>query len=369
MLEAAVATLVNPSAEPYRGRVRPQAPRRRKIGLTVYWQPRDDAYFRLAAMLRTSREAAPLYVVQRVIADVEAHCHGSSSPLVYGLLIGERCVEPKTNREYVLIDGALHAPPYASTGDPAAVIAPNLDALAAEAARHGKTPLGWYRGGTTAVAAKARAEVAFHRRHFTEAWQALLVIDGGGVSRGTFLRIEPGDGRAYAAPFHELLPKGTKAIGGRLRTAVGWENYHTLNFVAPRDPAFVPRQAPADTQVEPSFLERPVAMEMAPDRPLMLRELATPAEVRFAPPAAPVVATASPPVLAAAPPNVRAVAAPPSVSEVAARHEVVTFPIIVPPRDDGNRGGVRALRRRTVVRVSTGVAHLAARLGSRRPQP
>lgn len=213
------------------GRVATRSLLNRKVGAAIRWQPVDDAYFRLAEMLRTSRAAAPIYIAQNVLVEVEALCEGSASPLVYGLLVGERRAVPKAGRECVLIDEAMHAPPCRSVGEASAEISAALHALGTQASRRGKVPIGWYHGGRSAGSSKARELVALHRALFPEAWQVLLAFDPGADARGTFVRVEPGDGRAYSACFYEMLPDGARAREGRLATVVAWDNYDTTDPV------------------------------------------------------------------------------------------------------------------------------------------
>jgi hypothetical protein len=201
----------------------------RKLGVSIAWNPVDDAYYRLAAMLRTSRSAAPIYVTQRVLTDVEAFC--SRNGFVYGLLVGELCSEPKTGREYVLVDGTV-PPPASAPGhagwDQIAVV---LDALANEASRQGKVPLGWYRAIDSIASAKARDAVAFHRSLFPSPWQVMLAVVQGASAGGRFVRVEPSDGRAYSAPFFEVVSAGKALRGGQLGSVLAWESYQTTDPV------------------------------------------------------------------------------------------------------------------------------------------
>lgn len=291
---------------------------RRKLGVAVCWQPVDDAYFCVAELLSTSRWALPIYVTQPVLIDVEAHCGGSTAPFAYGLLTGELCTEPKTGRRYMLIEGATHAPPHSIPADAVTQIQSALESLAADAARHRKLPVGWYLGGTAVGPAKSGSGLAFHRSLFTEPWQVLLTLEEGENTRGTFVRVEPQDGRAYSAPFFELVTVRARAPGGLRATVVNWENYRTPDsvFRLPR-----PRSRRTDTSESLTSLrgmlvaasEHPVAQASHP---------------RLA--AADTGAKRSTPSASTPPASARAGAAA-SGSRITPR-PAITFPMLVPPQ-------------------------------------
>ena len=191
----------------------------------VKWLPRDDAFYLLAAVM-TSASAEPVVVTREALLEVERHLREPDGARGCGLLLGARCVCPKTRIQYVLIEDAVRAVTAITEQESVAATVARLRTLVAEVERRGTRVVGWFRGGAVLALRVSSRDMAVHRELFPESWRVALLRDGVGSGRaGAFVRVEPVEERAYHLPFHEVLPRARKRDREAGRTAVAWRNY------------------------------------------------------------------------------------------------------------------------------------------------
>jgi hypothetical protein len=206
---------------------------RRKQGPAIAWSPIHEAYYVLARVLRSAASAPPLYLTQAAILGFEAHLRESASPLPFGLLSGDLCLNPDTKQEYLLIDTVSRARIELSEDDPQSQLAAELVSLATEQGKQRKLPIGWYIGGMGDELTLDSELASLHRELFPEPWQLVLLRGAhAGSEQGAFLRFDVLAGRTYSIPFYEFLP-GRKS--GERRTALRWVTYRADEPALPLD--------------------------------------------------------------------------------------------------------------------------------------
>jgi hypothetical protein len=342
-------------------------------------------YYRLAEMLRTSRGAPVLCASQQALSAIELSCRRDDS--AFGLLTGVLWIESKTGQAFVQLNGVIPAPVGETSGHGGSTLANSLRQLSKSAAQRGELPIGWYRGGSHPPAPKSRENVTIHRSLFSEAWQVMVVLECGDGVQGTVVRIEPSDGRAYAAPFFELLEQPARRTAGAFGTIIRWENYQTDERVVPLEER--PSQAAPDHTAFATLRHR-LRDSVIAFRTTLSQSHATTdaggsaAVPRDRPETLPMVdpiqldralSGGSPSQLevdygdrhvaeARALPAVAAPAAAGIAHDVHGEHNMVTFPVLVPPRGPVEHDS--SLSRWRAGRIRTGLADLVARWTSRR---
>lgn len=213
-------------------------PASRKLGRALPWEPTHDVYFRFADLLATTQSMPPLYIEQATLLTIERRLREGDVPLPFGVLAGNRYIEPRFNREYLVIDEVIpaHIEPTAPSMTDA--LAKELREVSAIAEQRGRIAIGWYLGGADVLEPVAREDAALHSSIFPEPWQVMLVRDNVDAPRhGAFIRIEPSDHRPYASRFFELIPDSVFVNERETRTALRWENYETTEPVIHIDEA------------------------------------------------------------------------------------------------------------------------------------
>jgi len=295
----------------------------------VKWLPLDDGYYLLASVM-TSTRAAPVFVTQKALLQVEAHQVRAVGAHACGILCGAGCVDPATGMEFVLIEDTAPAVRTATINDADAALAADLSRVIAQLERSGRRIMGWYRCDVPLGQLISIQNVGLHRSLFGQPWQVSLFRDGVmGQGRGALIRVEPNEGRAFSIPFVEISAHRRLHSHAPLLTSINWLNYRAESEVALLpDGAFLdgyqlPPEEPVYTEpprrtglLSGLFVHRP---------PSVTPRRATPVDP-FQPPAAPSTPAApaapaaparpvspEPPPLEAAPPP--SAPSPPAASE------------------------------------------------------
>lgn len=195
----------------------------------VEWLPRHDSHYILAGMMVSARAAPPICILQHTFRDLDEHLR-SAQDFAFGLLAGSLCTCKQSGRHYTLVDGFVPCQLPAGTGgdDPYGLIALALRQQIVMLERTGKLALGFYLCDTTVVPHVALEDVGLFRSVFTQPWNLMLIRDqGDDGDLGAFIRVEPVDERAFAAPFTELISEraGRRSRGEVPPSVVRWVNY------------------------------------------------------------------------------------------------------------------------------------------------
>ena len=198
----------------------------------VKWLPLDDGYYLLASVM-TSTRAAPVFVTQKALLQVEAHQLRAVGEQACGILFGAPCVDPASGLEFILIDAAAPAIQTATINNAAAALAADLSRVIAQAERAGRRIMGWYRCDVPLGQLISVQNVGLHRSLFSQPWQVSLFRDGVmGQGRGALVRVEPNEGRAFSIPFVEISAHRRHHGNAPLLTSIGWLNYRAESEIA-----------------------------------------------------------------------------------------------------------------------------------------
>ncbi|MGH7623998.1 MAG: hypothetical protein ACREOJ_01610, partial [Gemmatimonadaceae bacterium] len=102
----------------------------------VKWLPLDDGYYLLASVM-TSTRAAPVFVTQKALLQVEAHQLRAAGEHACGILCGAPCVDPASAMEFILIEDAAPVVQTATSNHADAALAADLSRVIAQAERTG----------------------------------------------------------------------------------------------------------------------------------------------------------------------------------------------------------------------------------------
>ena len=203
---------------------------RSKRGPGIAWTPTDGSNEVVAGPPRGAVARTPqLCLTQAAILEIDAHLRESTSPVPFGLLLGELCVCPQENLVYLLSDRVARSRSELSESDPCGQLAAELRSLVAQQEKHGKMAIGWYLGGMGDDPTVDSDVTSVHRQIFPEPWKVLLLrgeVDG--ITHGAIVRFDGSSGASYRVPFFELLPEREARKTGERRTAIRWKEYHTL---------------------------------------------------------------------------------------------------------------------------------------------
>lgn len=263
----------------------------------VKWLPLDDGYYLLASVM-TSTRAAPVFVTQKALLQVEAHQVRAVGNHACGILCGAGCVDPATGMEFVLIEDTAPAIRTATINDADAALAADLSRVIAQLERSGRRIMGWYRCDVPLGQLISIQNVGLHRSLFGQPWQVSLFRDGiMGQGRGALVRVEPNEGRAFSIPFVEISAHRRVHSHAPLLTSISWLNYRSESEVALLpDEAFLDGyQLPPE---EPVYIEPPrraglLSGLFAPRPPSVTPRRATPVDA-FQTPTAPAAPTPPP---------------------------------------------------------------------------
>lgn len=198
----------------------------------VKWLPLDDGYYLLASVM-TSTRAAPVFVTQKALLQVEAHQVRAVGEHACGILCGAGCVDPATGMEFVLIEDTAPAVRTATINNADAALAADLSRVIAQLERSGRRIMGWYRCDVPLGQLISIQNVGLHRSLFGQPWQVSLFRDGiMGQGRGALVRVEPNEGRAFSIPFVEISAHRRVHGHAPLLTSISWLNYRAESEVA-----------------------------------------------------------------------------------------------------------------------------------------
>ena len=207
----------------------------------IAWAPAHDSYHVIASMRPGAAAIAPLHVTQRALLELSAQIDQRRAAMPFGLLSGSLCLSPETRTQYLVIDEVTAARRELTPEEPLEQLRTELRALASDAERLRKLPIGWYLGGMDDDLELDPEVAALHRQLFPEAWHVVLVAgQESGAQRGAFQRFESLTDRFYAIAFSELLPEsGRRGDAAEARTALRWTNYRSAYPVSPLDTSAV----------------------------------------------------------------------------------------------------------------------------------
>jgi hypothetical protein len=184
------------------------------VARAIAWKPSSDAYYLLAANLRNSGYEHEIYITQRVLLQIQEHA-ASTERDVDGSLWGRVFVSPDSGATYVVIADA----------------APGTDAGSARTGPQMDGPLrlaGWYCSRHTADTQPTPEDLSIHLERCTGGWEPLLVLSTGGQpTDGSLFLVNPMSGRAFRAPFRELLEPHLVRENAPKRSCIPWRGYVT----------------------------------------------------------------------------------------------------------------------------------------------
>jgi len=293
--------------------------RHRKLPVdhAILWGPAS------AGTPRPLQQPYPLFVHQTSLQHLVAHVRSDPAKELLGFFLGDLYECPETAIKYVVIQQILRIGADASQGQTAALMA-RLWPMVQEKVGEGRAKLvGWYHSHSKGSVFPHADDVEAFATHFTEPWQAGLIL---GVEDGkpgaTWFRLsDDRESLTTGLSFFELLAPESIDPNGKKRTFVSWANFKSYKAGAPtaraagaRPSASVAAQRPSAAAPAPPRQAAPrqsvpaaAPPPEAPPRPSVPAAAPPPQASPPAAPAAPSVPAATPPpqrpsVPAAAPP-------------------------------------------------------------------
>ena len=241
-------------------------PRAAPLGESISWSASERGA--TPEMARTT----PIYIRQRVLANLHDHLRSAGNLNVLGFFIGDVCEDPGTQERWIEIKNLVRLTKAAHADKPAAVIAPVWNQLHQEIQRVGGHLLGWYLSHPFGQPELGPDEVAAHQQYFRKPWQMALAIAGGEF--GAFYRSQGASAAMTGAlPFREVLDRESISADGGKRTRVTWKNYRPD---VPLTPIRMPATVAVDGSAEASPAISAPTPAPAPETPAVAAAITEP---------------------------------------------------------------------------------------------
>jgi hypothetical protein len=193
----------------------------------IYWTPVSSSYHFLGSLLSAASARYPLFVAQRVFAQLAASRAADEGKFEAGLLRGALCECPDTRQRYVTVERTERVMKIAQTADPLAAAAHLARALRERVAARPEGWVGWYRQQPEVGPQLATEDEMVDLELGAPLWHALLVATADGAGDGAFFAEDRQGQSSFEVPFFELLDAPVLRAHGAVVTVVDWEQRYT----------------------------------------------------------------------------------------------------------------------------------------------
>ncbi len=199
----------------------------------VYWTPVSSSYHFLGSMLSAASARYPLFVAQRVFAQLAASRAADEGKFEAGILRGALCECPDSHQRYVTVDRTERVMRIAQAADPLAAATHLARALRERVTARPEGWVGWYRQQSAVGPRLEEADEIVDAELGAPIWHALLVATGDGAGDGAFFAVDRHAPSSFEVPFFELIDAPVLRAHGSDVTVVDWERYTPSHPVQP----------------------------------------------------------------------------------------------------------------------------------------